>query len=106
MKRTLGMILPALLLAALMLPAGSEASARRASAVPYGQPCMGYGAPVQKVNLNSAMESLRAYFSKRGMEVEMIRHNNRFIRADIYKDGMKVDRILLDISTGRMRSLY
>jgi hypothetical protein len=94
-----------MLFASLMLPARSEASGMRPSVL-YGQTCMGYGAPEGGVKLQTAMEDLRVYFSKKGMEVKMVSHSRHFIRADIYKDGDKIDSIVFDMTTNRMRSVY
>jgi hypothetical protein len=98
--------LAAVLLSVSLLPSRAEASGRGVT-VRYGQTCMmGYGAPEGGVRLQTAMENLRAYFGKKGMDVQMVSHSRHFIWADIFKDGDRIDSIVFDISTGRMRSVY
>lgn len=102
--KTVRYMAAAVVLAVLMSAGVSEASGRKTT-VPYGETCMQYGAPDRGAKLQTAMKSLREYFSKKGLEVKMLSHNKRFIRAEIYRGAEKVDRIVLDIVTGRMRSV-
>lgn len=74
--------------------------------MPYGETCTShYGAPDDNARLTAALRNLRAYFADKGMVVEIITHSPRFIRADIFKQGRKVDSILFDVRTGRIRSV-
>lgn len=65
---------------------------------PYGGRNMG--------NISKAVIAVKTYFAHRGMDVKILGHTRRFIRADIYKGGEQVDSIVVDIATGRMRSVY
>ena len=56
--------------------------------------------------LAGAMESLRAFYEEKGFKVQMLSHRGRFIRADVLNDGKKVDSIVYDIRTGKIRSVY
>ena len=101
-------MVPAALVLALLRPGLSEAAkAGPRPAVPYGDYCMpGYGARHGNVRLVNAMKHLRAYYKQRGLEVGMLSHRGAFIRADVYRDGRKVDGIVYDIRTGKIRSVY
>ncbi|HYA26500.1 MAG TPA: hypothetical protein VEE82_00740 [Thermodesulfovibrionales bacterium] len=75
----------------------------------YGDQCQlcgEYGYCSRIPTHREAVNALISYYSKRGFRVIVIRQKERFLEAEIYKDNDSVDRVLLDIKTGRMRSLY
>jgi hypothetical protein len=53
-----------------------------------------------------AVNALSLYYEKRGHRVIVLRQKERFLEAEIYKNGHMVDRVLLDLRTGRIRSTY
>ena len=75
--------------------------------VSYGTYCSTrYGAKDKSVTLQKAMEQLRKFYARRGFEVQMESHKGWVIRAGIFKGNKKIDSIVYDIRTGRMRSIY
>lgn len=112
MKKAALITLTALLLfasypASARAGAGDGAAGRAKPSVNYGAYCsMPYGFRQQVAGMVEATEALRAYFAKRGLEVRLLGHDRRFIRADIYDGDEKVDSILFDRLTGKMRSVY
>lgn len=87
-------------------PAVSHAASGRPS-VNYGAYCMSsYGHAGDKTSVSKAIKALESYFEKKGLEARVISHTNRIIRADIFKGSLKVDGVVMDIRTGRLRSIY
>jgi hypothetical protein len=50
--------------------------------------------------------ALNRYYSERGYRVGTIYHKGRFIEAEIFKHNRRVDVVLFDRKTGRLRSIY
>ncbi len=81
----------------------------RRGVVFYGEQCPlcgEYGYCRRTPTQSEAVSILNSYYGKRGFRVIVIRRKERFLEAEIDKDGNTVDRVLLDLRTGRMRSLY
>lgn len=79
------------------------------SVTPYGaycRECTDYGVCKEPIPPHHAIRALSSYFQERGLSVGTIHHKGRFIEADIYRDHIKVDKILFDRKTGRIRSIY
>ncbi len=75
---------------------------------PYGDfcpRCSNYGVGRRPVSHKVALEALQEYFRAKGLTVKNVHGRGRFLKADIYKDGRLVDRILFDRRTGRIRSI-
>ncbi len=68
--------------------------------------CGDYGYCNRRVTFEEAVHALRAHYSKRGLRVLILRQKERFLEAEIYNEGTRVDRVLLDLKTGRIRSMY
>lgn len=76
---------------------------------PYGDfcpRCSSYGVTRGRVGHREAVEAVRSYFGTRGLEVSHMGGRGRFIRFDVLKEGERVDTIIFDIRTGRIRSIY
>jgi len=76
---------------------------------PYGDFCPNctvYGVGHEQVGHAKAVAAMRAYFQKRGYAIGNARGVGRFIRVDVYRGGVLVDRIIFDRKTGRVRSIY
>lgn len=78
---------------------------------PYGASCPkcgAYGHCKKPISYQEAIRAVESFYAERGLSVTatVVRHNRRFSRIDIYKEGELVDRILLDRKTGRIRSIY
>lgn len=72
----------------------------------YGTSCYGLYGHTDDGNISRAIISLKRYFAKNGLEAKVLAHYGRFLKADIYRDGEVIDSIIVDISTGKMRSIY
>lgn len=76
---------------------------------PYGDfctQCSNYGMGKRQVKLKEALEALTHYFKTRGLNVKNVKGRGRFLKAEIYRKDLLVDRILFDRKTGRIRSIY
>ncbi len=76
---------------------------------PYGDfcpRCSNYGVGRHPVSHKVALEALQEYFHAKGLTVENVHGRGRFLKADIYKGGEFVDRIVFDKKSGRIRSIY
>lgn len=74
---------------------------------PYGYYCRGpYGVCKKPLKVREAVSAMQGYFHKRGFTVQVLEHRGRFIKADIFQDKKKVDCIIFDKKTGRIRSIY
>jgi hypothetical protein len=76
---------------------------------PYGdycQYCSAYGICKGNLEPREAEKAIEGYFGSKGLKAVHIRHRERFIEAEIYKDNRIVDKILFDRKTGRIRSTY
>jgi hypothetical protein len=73
----------------------------------YGEHCGNpYGFKRNSMSLLHSINSLRAFFGRKGLEVRMLGHNGRFIKAAIYRSADQVDTIIMDVKTGKMRSIH
>lgn len=102
------MTIKALILALLIVFAASypAAAMQNAPVFNYGASCFNpYGAARKKMSFVKTTHAVEEFFKKKGLEVRFLGHNRRFIRAVIYKGDKQVDSIIVDIRTGRMRSI-
>jgi hypothetical protein len=79
------------------------------SIVPYGdysQWCSAYGTCKEDLGPKEAEEAIEGYFANKGLRATNIRHKDRFVEAEIYRENRLIDKILFDRKTGRMRSTY
>lgn len=65
-----------------------------------------YGICRVDLGTREAEMAIQKYFASRGFTVRNIRHRERFVEADVYKDRLLFDKILFDKKTGRVRSIY
>lgn len=76
---------------------------------PYGEKCPvcgEYGYCIKPLTREEAMNSLKSHYGKKGFTVILLEPRHRFLEVGIYRNGTLVDRVLLDLKTGRMRSMY
>ena len=76
---------------------------------PYGDFCPNcsvYGVRYKQVGQKKAVSAMKSYFQKKGYSIRNVRGVGRFLKVDVYKRGMLVDRIIFDRKTGRIRSIY
>jgi hypothetical protein len=64
-----------------------------------------YGICTRDMNPQEAEIVIQKYFTSKGLRVVNLRHINRFIEVDIYRNGQLYDKILFDRKTGRIRSI-
>lgn len=76
---------------------------------PYGdfcERCSKYGMGTSNVPSDIAVEAMRQYFSEQGLTIDNIQGTGRFMKADIFREDIMVDRVIFDRRTGRLRSIY
>ena len=104
MRKILTNILPFIVL----LAAAADGYGGQHSA-PYGDyPEWNSAYGICRVDLGTreAEIAIERYFAIKGFRVRNMRHRERFVEADIYKDRLLYDKILFDRKTGRIRSIY
>ena len=65
-----------------------------------------YGMCRANLDPKEAEIAIERYFGSKGLTAANMRHRDRFIEADIYKERRLYDKILFDRKTGRIRSIY
>lgn len=76
---------------------------------PYGDfcpRCNNYGVGKKQVTYKKANFALSDYFKSRGLTVKVIQSKGRFLKANVYRKGRLVDRVLFDRRSGRIRSIF
>lgn len=82
---------------------------RRRAVTPYGDfctQCSKYGIGSKPINIKEAVAAMKHYFRTKGLKVKDVRGRGRFLKAEIYKGELLVDRVLFDRRTGRIRSIH
>lgn len=77
--------------------------------VPYGEHCElcgEYAYCSRMPTHKEAVNALKSHYEKRRLRVIVLKQRERFLEAEIYNNGTMIDRILLDLRTGRIRSIY
>ena len=85
------------------------AYAEENNVTPYGDYCRDctiYGTCKEVIPPGVAVIALDRYYRERGYRVGAIFHKGRFIEAEIFKNNRRVDVVLFDRKTGRLRSIY
>jgi hypothetical protein len=76
---------------------------------PYGDYCRKYSHYGRNKTMHGfmhAVNALKHYYSKKGLDIKVISPKGRFIKVNILKNNEIVDTILFDRHTGRIRSIY
>ncbi len=76
---------------------------------PYGEDCPlcgEYGYCSKQPTREEAVEALKLYFGRKGLNIIILKPRDRFLEIGVYRNGNLVDRVLVDLRTGRMRSVY
>jgi hypothetical protein len=76
---------------------------------PYGDfcpTCTLYGVGRKPVGHGKAVSAMRAYFAKKGCTIGNVRGVGRFMKVNVYRRGVLIDRVIFDRRTGRIRSIY
>lgn len=96
-------------MAALLLFPMNLARAEKQDVTPYGDYCIEfsvYGICRGTFPTHQAMAALDNYYRQKGFRVVILGRRGRFIVADIYKSFKRVDKVIFDTNTGRLRSVY
>ncbi len=94
---------------ALIFSMSFFAHAEENNVTPYGDYCRDctiYGTCKEIISPHAAVVALDRYYRERGYRVGTIYHKGRFIEAEIFKNNRRVDVVLFDRKTGRLRSIY
>lgn len=76
---------------------------------PYGDfcpRCTDYGTCKSTMGHDDARKAMLDYYNEKGLSVEIVNKNGRFIKAKIKEKDKVVDVIIFDRRTGRIRSIY
>lgn len=76
---------------------------------PYGDfcpRCSKYGMGRIPVKRYEAEEAVRDYFMHKGFTVRVVEARGRFMRFDVFRGSILVDKVIFDRRTGRIRSIY
>jgi hypothetical protein len=76
---------------------------------PYGAFCdhvSHYGKHKSIINMKHANEALQHYYGTKGLNVEIVSKQGRFLKVKIHNEGQLVDTIIFDRQSGRMRSIH
>ena len=68
--------------------------------------CTVYGTRTKDIGPGEAEQFIENFFASKGLRATHIRHKGRFMEAEIYKNDKRLDVILFDRRTGRIRSTY
>jgi len=87
----------------------AEALHEKEKVTPYGDYCSRmshYGMHKSIIDLNHAEEALKHYYGEKGLDVEVVSREGRFIKVHVIDEQRVVDIIIFDRRTGRVRSVY
>jgi hypothetical protein len=91
----------------VLVSAAPAWAAHNKPSIKYGESC---ARPYQykhgRMSVLKSLKQMEAYFSERGLSVKVLGHDRRFLRAGIYNGTEQVDRVIMDMRTGKMRSMY
>jgi len=76
---------------------------------PFGAVCPAcdtYGYCQKPLNYTQALHNLETYYSRKGLQVKVVKQFGRFLEANVYREGTLVERVILDRHTGRIRPIY
>jgi len=72
----------------------------------YAQWCTVYGTRTKDIGPREAEQVIEKYFASKGLRATNLNHKGRYIEAEIYRNDRRLDVILFDRKTGRIRSTY
>lgn len=88
---------------------GQELEQGEPGITPYGDncpTCSKYGTCKEKLSFYESVHDLQAYFAKKGLDIGNITGGGRFLRVEVKRGEVLVDRVIFDRKTGRLRSVY
>jgi hypothetical protein len=102
-KKAMRYVLPLIVL--LITAANGYAAERSVRYGDYPEGDGAYGICRVSMGPKEAEIAIEKYFAARGLQATNMRHRDRFVVADIYRDNRLYDKILFDRKTGRIRSI-
>ena len=96
-----------LIILLFLLPPTSHAADERIT--PYGDYCKDctiYGTCRELIPPREALIAIERYYGERGYRLGTAYYRGRFVEVEIYKDARRVDKVIFDRKTGRLRSIY
>jgi hypothetical protein len=72
----------------------------------YAHWCTVYGTRTNDIGPREAEQVIEKYFASKGLRATNFNHKGRFMEAEIYRNDRRLDVILFDRKTGRIRSTY
>jgi hypothetical protein len=109
MSKQLTLISAIILALILSVPVIAAAGHKPKHVTPYGDFCnrvSSYGMHKHILDNDEVNKSLNHYFSKKGLDFEIVEDKGRFIKAVIKNNSKIIDTIIFDRHTGRIRSVY
>jgi hypothetical protein len=88
---------------------GADALHEKEKITPYGDYCSRmshYGMHKSIIDLKHAEDALKHYYDEKGLDVEVVSREGRFIKVHVKDEHAVVDTIIFDRRTGRLRSVY
>lgn len=76
---------------------------------PFGAVCPAcdtYGYCQKPLTYKQALQNLETYYSRKGLQVTVVKQFGRFIEVNVYRDRSFVEKVILDRHTGRIRPIY
>ncbi len=88
---------------------GPSAFSGQKEVTPYGDYCSRmshYGKHKSIIDLKHAEEALKHYYGEKGLDIDVVSREGRFIKVHVIDKHAVVDIIIFDRRTGRVRSVY
>ena len=107
-KRKLLTVIILLNMSVIGLPE-THAFERSHKVTPYGAFCDNvskYGKNKSIIDMKHAKSALQHYYGTKGLDVEIISKQGRFLKAKITSEGQLLDTIIFDRHSVRMRSIH
>jgi len=76
---------------------------------PFGDYCSRmshYGKNKSIIDLKHAEEALKHYYGEKGLDIDVVSREGRFIKVHVIDKHAVVDIVIFDRRTGRVRSVY
>lgn len=97
-----------LILSVVLATSGYAGISSEEGRSPFGDTCPlcgEYGYCTEPPSHKAAIHVLATHYAKRGLHVVVVKEKGRFLEAEVYRKRELVDKVLLDLRTGRIRSI-
>lgn len=109
MKKIIAVIMVLTLSAFLEGDSVSSEAQKRKQITPYGAFCSRtshYGIHQAILDNKQVEKALKHYYNVKGLDIEIVDLNGRFIKALVKDKDAVVDKVIFDRRSGRIRSVY